>query len=197
MKKITALLIALALIVAMACPVFADGFTASPTDPDLFELVETDGYVGIIRDANGEEVARVPAGCLLITSLEDVKDETKDVPEEICQLLESVYEALTNGDMELPYEKHDAALSGDNMTMRSLFDIRFTCEDHKAMMEQEGYTLEVTLKVSIEADTTVYTMFYDEETEEWAPIVSTENNNDGTVTCVFEQLCAVEFSVEK
>lgn len=197
MKKITALLIALALVVAMACPVFADGFTSSPSTPDLFELVETDGYVGIIRDANGEEVAQVPAGCLLITSLEDVKDETKDVPEEIAELLEGIYEDLTNGDMELPYEKHDDKLSSDNMSMRSLFDIRFTCEEHKAMMEQEGYTLEVTLKVNMEADTTVYAMFYDEETEEWNPIVSAENNNDGTVTCVFDQLCAVEFSVEK
>jgi hypothetical protein len=31
---------------------------------------------------------------------------------------------------------------------------------------------------------------------EWNPVVSTVNNGDGTVTCTFEHLCPVEFSVK-
>lgn len=201
MKKITALLIALALMVAMACPAFADGFTESPGPNPPVELVEVDGYVGTIRDANGEVVARIPAGCLRITSMADIEDETKSVPEEIVELLEGVYEALLSGEMVLPYEKHGEDLSSDNMTMRTMFDIRFTCEEHKAMLEQEGYTLELTLKANIDADVIVYTMVYDEEAEEeseaWTPVISTVNNNDGTVTCVFDRLCVVELSLEK
>ena len=38
-------------------------------------------------------------------------------------------------------------------------------------------------------------MTYDEKTEEWDPIVKTVNNGDGTVTCTFEHLCAIEFSM--
>lgn len=212
MKKITALLIALTLIVAMACPVFADTttnandtFRVSPIpdfDPDPVPFDDVEGYegtepvIGIIRDADGNVAGYVTAGCLQITTLGDVMDETKTVDEEICQLLEGIYNAMLSGEMEIPYEKHDEKLNDDNMVVRSLFDLRFLCEDHKAMLEQEGYTLEVRLNVGIEADTTVYAMYYDEEAEEWNPIVSSENNNDGTITCVFDQLCAVEFSVE-
>lgn len=215
MKKITALLIALTLIVAMACPAFAADVAPSENtyrasikkdDPSpKFEEYDDDdieGYegtspvIGIIRDADGNVAGYVTAGCLQITSLGDVLDETKTVDEEICQLLEGIYNAMLSGEMEIPYEKHDEKLNGDNMVVRSLFDLRFLCEDHKAMLEQEGYTLEVRLNVGIEADVTVYAMYYDEEAEEWNPIVSSENNNDGTITCVFDQLCAVEFSVE-
>lgn len=209
MKKITALLIALTLIVAMACPAFADTNTnkfvpsvSYKDDLDFEEFHDVEGYegtspvIGIIRDADGNVAGYVTAGCLQITSLGDVLDETKTVDEEICQLLEGIYNAMLSGEMEIPYEKHDETLNGDNMVVRSLFDLRFLCEDHKAMLEQEGYTLEVRLNVGIEADVTVYAMYYDEEAEEWNPIVSSENNNDGTITCVFDQLCAVEFSVE-
>lgn len=196
MKKITALLIALALIVAMACPVFADEFEASPTPADLVELVEFDGYVGIIRDANGEEVARVPAGCLEITSLNDVREGTKEVSEELAELLEKVNEDILSGELELPYEKHGENLADAEMVLCTVFELHFTCEEHKAMLEQEGYTLEVSLKVGVDPDVIVYTMVCDDETEEWDPIVSTVNNNDGTVTCVFDKLCVIEFSVE-
>ena len=38
-------------------------------------------------------------------------------------------------------------------------------------------------------------MTYDEETREWTPVVKTVNNGDGTVTCTFEELGVIAFSV--
>ena len=38
-------------------------------------------------------------------------------------------------------------------------------------------------------------MTYDEAAKDWSPIVKTGNNGDGTVTCTFEHLCAIEFSM--
>lgn len=199
MKKIVTVLLALALLLGLACPVFAaeGGFVPSISYKAEPDVVETEGAVAIIRDANGEVADYVKAGCLLITPLADAMDEKKDVPEEIRELLTGLYEALTAGEMTIPYEKHEADLKADQMAIRDLFDIRFTCEEHKAMMEQEGYTLEITFDLGVAKNLELNTMAYDEETEEWNPIVSTTNNQDGTVTFVFDELCAVEFSVSK
>lgn len=199
MKKIAAALLALVLVLGLTYPVFAteNGFVPSISYKPEPDVVETEGAVAIIRDANGEIVEYVKGDCLLITPLADAVDEEKDVPEEIRELLKGLYEDLTSGDMTIPYEKHEADLEDDQMSIRDLFDIRFTCDEHKAMMEQEGYTLEITFDLSVAEDLEIYTMTYNEEDEEWNPIVSTTNNQDGTVTFVFEELCAVEISVIK
>ena len=40
-----------------------------------------------------------------------------------------------------------------------------------------------------------YEKFEAEEGNDWEPIVKTVNNGDGTVTCTFEHLCAISFSM--
>ena len=61
------------------------------------------------------------------------------------------------------------------------------------MLEPAGVTLELTFKLGVKATDKVYTMTYKDS--EWNPIVSTTNNGDGSVTCVFEKLCPIEFSI--
>ena len=63
------------------------------------------------------------------------------------------------------------------------------------MLEPEGVVLELTFDLGVVADAQIYVQSYDETTKEWSPIVSTVNNGDGTVTCVFEHLCAIESSM--
>jgi hypothetical protein len=41
----------------------------------------------------------------------------------------------------------------------------------------------------------IFVTTYDEETKAWTGIVKTVNNGDGTVTCTFEHLCAIAFSM--
>jgi hypothetical protein len=81
------------------------------------------------------------------------------------------------------------------MVIRDLFDARWTCEEHPKMVEPEGITLEITFDLGVVADAEIFVTTYDEETEEWSGIVETVNNGDGTVTCTFEHLCAVAFSM--
>lgn len=199
MKKFATALLALVLVLGLTYPAFAaeNGFVPSISYKAEPDVIETEGAVAIIRDADGNVVEYVQSGCLLITPLADAMDEEKDVPEEIRELLKGLYENLTSGEMTIPYEKHEADLKADEMAIRDLLDIRFTCEEHKAMMEQDGYTLEIIFDLGVSEDLEIYTMTYDEEDEEWNPIVSTTNNQDGTVTFVFDELCAVEFSVKK
>jgi hypothetical protein len=97
--------------------------------------------------------------------------------------------------MKIPYDKHEANLDATNMVIRDLFDARWLCEEHRAMIEKEGFVFELTFDLGVVADTQIFVMTYDEDTEQWDPIVKTVNNGDGTVTCTFEHLCAIEFSM--
>ena len=201
MRKLICLITALILCVSIAAPAYASeyGFVPSITykpSPEIIP-VEKDGeeFIGIIRDKNGEIIDYVGHGCLLITPIAHVWDEEIHVPAEIEQLLIKIYDALNDGSMKIPYDKHEADLDAANMVIRDLFDARWICEEHKAMVEEEGVTLEITFDLGVVADTEVFVMTYDEVADEWTPIVKTVNNGDGTITCTFEHLCAIEFSV--
>ena len=202
MKKIICVITVLLLCASMALPVFAaeDSFVPSITykpNPELVPVVGDDGeeYIGIMRDENGEIVDYVGVGCLRITPIAHVWDEEIEVPTEIEELLLFVYNGLNDGSMEIPYEKHEADLDPANMVIRDLFDARWGCEDHPKMLEPEGVVLELTFDLGVVADAQIFVQTYDEEAEEWNPIVKTVNNGDGTVTCTFEHLCAIEFSM--
>lgn len=202
MRKILCLLIALVLCVSIAVPAFAaeDSFVPSiiykPT-PEVVPTVNEQGeeVFGIIRNEAGEVIDYVDYDCLIITPVAHVLEEGNEVPAEVEQLLTFVYEELNTNDMEIPYEKHGADLDPSNMVIRDLFDARWECEEHHEMIEEDGVVFEITFDLGVVADAQIYVMTYDEDTKEWSPIVKTVNNGDGTVTCTFEHLCAIEFSM--
>lgn len=203
MKKLTCLLLALALCLSIAAPVFAtenEDFVPSITykpSPEIVPVKDEDGQeaIGVIRDEKGEIIDYVDHGCLEITPIAHIWDPEEEVPEDVERLLTFVYEELNADKMEIPYEKHDADLEKTNMVIRDLFDARWACEEHRIMVEENGILFEITFDLGISADTPIYAMTYDEEAEEWSPVVKTVNNGDGTVTCTFEHLCAIEFSM--
>lgn len=202
MRKVICMLTVLLLCVSMVLPVFAaeNGFVPSITykpNPEIEPVTGEDGeeYVGVIRDSEGNIEDYVPKGCLVVTPIAHVWDEEIFVSEEIEELLLFVYNGLNEGSMEIPYEKHEADLDPANMVIRDLFDARWTCEEHPKMLEPEGVVLELTFDLGVVADAQIFVQTYDEETKEWSPIVKTVNNGDGTVTCTFEHLCAVAFSM--
>lgn len=202
MRRIICMVAALVLCLGMAAPAFAaeNGFVPSITykpNPEIVPVEGDDGgeYIGVIRNENGEIVDYVGHGCLLITPIAHVWDEEIEVPKVIEDLLTYVYNALNDGSMKIPYEKHAANLDPTNMVIRDLFDARWVCEEHRAMVEKEGFTFELTFDLGVVADAQIYVMTYDEVTKDWSPVVQAINNGDGTVTCVLEHLCAIEFSM--
>lgn len=202
MRRLVCLLTVLMMCMCMVLPAYAaeDSFVPSITykpNPELVSFTGEDGeaYVGVVRDASGEIQGYVGLGCLRITPIAHVWDEEIEVPRTIETLLQFVYEGLNDGSMEISYEEYEIDLESFNMVIRDLFDARFSCEDHPEMLEPEGVVLELTFDLGVVEDAQVYVQTYDEETGEWTPIVKTVNNGDGTVTCTFEHLCAIAFSM--
>lgn len=197
MRKIICLFLALILCLGMTVPAFAaeNGFVPSITYKPYPDIVPgVGGILGIIRDINGKIIDYLEQGCLEIIPLAHILEKF-DIPEEIGELLRSVYEKLNDGSMKLPYEKFGANLNPANMVIRDLFDARIVCEEHSRLLAEEGVTLDLTFDLGVASDATVYAMTYDEQTDEWSPVVKTVNNGDGTVTCTFEHLCVVAFAM--
>lgn len=200
MKKIIAIVVALMLCAAMVMPAAAAGneFTPSVSNkpaPEIVPVVDPDGNpaIGVLCDGDGQIIDYVYEDCLIITPVSEAKTST-EIPDYAEKVLLDVYGKLTSGEMTIPYEKHDSKLNTGNMVIRDLFDATFICMEHPDMLEPQGVTLRIIFDLNVAKDVEVYTMTY--KNNEWNPIVSTVNNGDGTVTCTFEKLCPVEFSVK-
>lgn len=202
MKKFIACIVALMVCASMVLPVYAaPTFTPSVTNkpsPDIVPVTDPDGKPAlgeVLKD--GEVIGYVYEDCLVITSVADALT-SEYIPSAARDLLLSVYEKLNNGQMKLPYDKFKASLKPEKMVIRDLFDVSFLCAgtpvDHLEILEPAGVVLRLTFDLGIGKNDKVYTMTY--KNEDWDSIVSTVNNGNGTVTCTFEHLCPVAFSVE-
>lgn len=191
MKKLICLLTILALAVAFTCPVFAaDAFVPSISDKEEPDIVPDDeGVIGEIKGEDGEIVDKVEGGCLVITPISEAETST-EIPEDSREILLYVYEELLSGDMTLPYEQD--GLDPETMVIRELIDASWLCEDHPAMLEPEGVTIDLTFDIGVDADTKVYVYVYIDGVWTAVPVI---NNGDGTVTCTFEELCPIAFCV--
>lgn len=193
MKRVFSVLLILALTLGLACTAFAaeTEFVPSITVKSAPEFaVDENGNIGYIIGANGEVLAGIKEDCLIITAVSELLNAEGTLTDAE-QLLVDVYNALVSGEMKIPAEKLDEKLSHDEMVVRDLFDLSWTCEDHPEMLEAEGVTLQLNFKTNLSVETELFCMTY--KNSEWNPIVSVVNNGDGTMTCTFEHLCPVAF----
>jgi len=202
MKRILAVLVVLLLCTTLICPALAadNSFVPSISEKDHPKLVpvrDTDGsimhdehghvVVGLVLDADGKTIGVVTEeDCLVVTTVPEAEARTTAIPEEARLLLLRVYKEIMEGSMVVPFEKA-------NTVIRELLDATFLCEEHPRMLEPEGVVLQLTFDLGVDADVDVDVLTYKEE--QWGYIVSSENNGDGTVTCVFEHLCPIAFGV--
>lgn len=193
MKKLICLLTVLALAMAFACPVFAaEAFVPSISDKEEPDIVPNDeGVIGEIWK-DDEIIDKVEGDCLVITPISEILKARAitQIPEEAREEMLYVYDQLRSGDMTLPYEQD--GLDPETMVIRELIDASWLCEEHPAMLEPEGVTIDLTFDIGVDADTKTYV--YVRIDGEWTavPVV---NNGDGTVTCTFEELCPIAFCV--
>lgn len=130
-------------------------------------------------------------GCVVVTSIAQAKDKSTDISQEDRDLLLEVYEKLSDGSMKLP-------LKGETV-IKELVDVSFEYEDcrlieehgHKdEILKQEGVTLTVKFPMNLSQEEKLVVVSYVDG--QWVEVESTVNA-DGTVTCVFEDVCPVAF----
>lgn len=184
-KKVICLILAVLLLVALAFPAFAAENTFVPS------ITYKDGPEIEDAEMNGEDVD----GCLVVTSIMDAKNKSTDISQDDRDLLLDVYGQLDEGTMKLPLE-------GENYVIRELVDVSFeksgcvgVSHDHKAWLAEEGNTITIDFDLGVKASTDVEVLVYVDG--QWTPVESVVNNGDGTVTCVFEDICPVAFCVER
>lgn len=193
MKKKFMIALALVLCIAIALPVaaVAAGFVPSVTYKGGPIVVDA-----FMMDAEGQllDVNLYGGSCIVVTTVEEAREEKTDILQEERDLLIEVYEALEKGEMTLPLEEEHV--------IRDLVDISFkhaNCRqinDHNNkhdLLNQDDVILGLTLKLGIEPETELAVLYY--VNEEWVQIETVVNNGDGTVTCHFPEICPVAFVV--
>ena len=208
MNRVFAMILALVMCVALACPVFAaqEDFVPSITykgEPELVPVKDPNGEdaVGTVYKVQAEDqpLSYIYDGCLVITSVANV-DASEEIPDTAAEQLKEVYNALTSGEMKLPYDKVEG-YAGQDMTILELLDVSWLCgadasdHDHPTEVEPEGVVFDVTFRMGVSQFAKVVVMTYNNG--QWNPIENVVNNGDGTVTCTFEHLCPVVFCVSQ
>ena len=187
MRKVMCLVLILLFSLTLVCPVLADGGFA----PDG-SFVPDDSFVPSIGDKPGPEIVEDETGCVVVTSLKEAKEKTTDIYQEDRNLLWKVFEKLNNDSMKLPLDKEEYVI-------RELVDVSFKktdCveakHDHKKWLAEDDTQIKIVFDLGIEAGTELKVLAY--VNDEWT-LVETVVNDDGTVTCVFEDFCPVAFCV--
>ena len=186
MKKIICFVCAILLCLGMSVPVFAAGTDFVPSisykdGPDI-------GWGFLDGDDVGD--------CLVVTSIKQANEKTTDITQETRDELLDVYGKLSDGSMSLPLD--------DDYVIRELVDVSFKYEscvsdpehgNKPEELKKPGVTLGINFDLGIAAGTEVVVMTYIDG--KWEKIQSVVNNGDGTVTCVFEDICPVVFAVKQ
>lgn len=193
MKKKLVMILALILCVAIAVPVVAvaSGFVPSIT----YKGAPLSSGISMVN-ADGTTVAGMEdiGNCVVVSTVEQARDKETDISQEDRDLLIEVYEKLEKGEMTLP-------IAGEYV-IRDLVDISFLyngCRmkadhnDKPVTLREKDVFLQMTLDLGIEADAKLMVLVYVDGA--WTAVKDVENNGNGTVTCLFEDICPVAFVV--
>ena len=207
MKKVlSVLLVLMMLAMTLFTVVSADNFVPSISYKPAPFLVEYDedgeSIIGHVVDDDGNELTTEYHECLVITPVSEAESSEK-IPEAAADLLLKVYADLSATDVELAdlsdklnnmvAEDLGEGKTANSLVVKDLFDVTVLCDELKENLSPAGNTLTLTFETSIEAGVPVYVMTY--KNNKWEPIVSAVNNDDGTITCTFEEFCPVAFFV--
>ncbi len=190
MKKILSLIMVLALCMSLAATVMAaDNYVPSIGDKNAPEI---DGEAVLVED--GKDLEVVPSDHLVITSVNQAKNNETAIPADAKAELLSVYDQLKDGSMKIPYDK--AGKDPSTMEIRDLFDASLICTEensHAEKLAKGEIDIRMTLDTGVKKGDDVVIMAYVDG--QWVSAVSVVNNGDGTVTVVLEELCPIAICV--
>lgn len=186
MKKVFSLAITLALCMSLTISAFAAENEFVPS------ITYKDGPSITSAEMDGADVS----ACLVVTTLKDAEEKNTDITQDERDTLQQVYEDLKNGTTTLPTD--------ENYVIRELIDLSFKHNECREVdehgqkdqkLKEDGITLTADFDLGISKDDEVMVFVYIDG--EWKSIESVKNNGDGTITCVFEDICPVAFAVKQ
>lgn len=207
MKKLMSLIMVMAVMMACSISAMATEVDFVPSisnkgAPELVITYDANGkmVIGHIFGGGGSIISTEYKDCLVITSVYDAKTSTT-IPEDAKEELLKVFDELNADDAKLSKicpELNDIVKdelgddwTADDLVVRDLFDITGLCDDLNIELPKDGNTIELKFDLSLPKDAFITAMAYVDGS--WQPIVETVNNGDGTITCVFEDICPVAF----
>ena len=161
-------------------------------DGEFVPSVTYKGGPAIISAVMNEKVV---TDCLIVTTVEEAMKKETDITQDERDLLVEVYNQLVDGTMVLPVE-------GDYV-IREFVDVNFRYKECRTIdahnekdveLAEEQVLLTIDLEFEVEAGEDFVILAY--LNEEWVEIPAVINE-DGTVTCDFEELCPVALVIRK
>lgn len=207
MKKLLSLIMVITVMLACTVSAMATEVDFVPSisnkgAPELVVTYDENGkmVIGVLFDGRGGVISNEYEDCLIITSVNDAKTSMK-IPEDAKKELLKVFEELNAENAKLSEicpelngivkEQLGDDWTADDLVVRDLFDITGLCDELNVELPKDGNTLELKFDLSLPKDAFITAVVYVDG--EWQPIVETKNNGDGTITCVFEEICPVAF----
>ncbi len=205
MKKIAILMFVAVLAAAMAVSAYADEFTPSVTANQAPVVVsqtvsdedDEDDYVAVLRDANGNEIAGISAGDLVVTSVSDASEMAPEIKEKLDAAYAQIQSvgSLTelSADLESVMKEVSPSLTVDDLVVGDLLDVTVT-GDFAEYLKQDGVSISVRFELSSDTSGLV-AVLHNYEGSNWETIPNSQitRNADNTVDVVFNSLSPIAF----
>lgn len=202
MKRVISLIAVFVLCFALAVPAFATSNTFVPSiTAKPAPGVQHQGNEGApaiqVVDSAGEVLFNTTVEDLVITPIADLADKSKlDISDEAAALLQKVYDELTAEGADLAAlmpalaeQCEKLGIDINSVVITDLFDLTVKNDEFMAYLAEDGHTMALTLEANVAADYHVFVLVYVDG--QWQMIESVTNNGDGTIDCVFEEICPV------
>lgn len=196
MKKVASFVLGAALLLFAALPATAADFTPSVQGKQAPEIVvvQQDGrqIAGQIIDAQGNLVAQVEAGAILVTPVAQADEALKQAYEQLkATPLEQLIPQLTAFLSDLPQD-----ISVQQLVVRDLFDVSVDAQTRQLL--DAGNSIRLSFQLGVSPQELVLCL-HNHSDSQWEVIdhQKVKNNGDGTVTVEFSNLSPVAFAVQK
>lgn len=202
MKKISSILLAVALVVMMSVTAFAAGFTPSVEYKEAPEVVTQTNAAGetvaaIIRDANGKEIGSIKVEDLVVTASSATDKADPATKAQMDSAKEQIQSAENLSELSKDLEKVVKEVSPDTKTedlvVRDLFDVSLKGAAAD-LLSQPGSSITIRFKLSGDVNS-LAAILHNIGGTTWETISNNRitRNADGTVSVVFYSLSPVAF----
>ncbi len=202
LKKLSSILLAVALVMTMSVTAFAATFTPSVVNkpaPQVVPQTDSSGNqcAAIIYDAAGREVASIPLGALTVTPVSSTSAPSSEILEKLQaayqQLLSTRNLANLSSDLENVIREVSSDLTVDDLVVRDLFDVTISGA-YADYLSREGYSISIRFNLSTDPDF-LAAVLHNTGGTTWETIHNSRitRNADNTVDIVFYSLSPVAF----